>query len=46
MLYLRSDEADQLKFPRDIEEAKQLGNLLSRYKDRYFPQVRLDKNFH
>jgi uncharacterized membrane protein YdjX (TVP38/TMEM64 family) len=32
-------EKDVFKFPRDIEQAKQLGDLLSRYTDQYFVQV-------
>lgn len=36
---LDPSEAAQLKFPKDIDDAKQLGSLLSRYKDRYFIQV-------
>lgn len=32
------DEKD-LKFPKDIEDAKKLGNVLSRYKEQYYGQV-------
>jgi len=32
-------EADHVKFPKSIEDAKQLGLVLSRYKDKYYPQV-------
>lgn len=32
-------EADHLKFPKSIEDAQQLGLVLSRYKDKYYPQV-------
>ena len=34
-----SDEVEHVKFPSDIEDAKQLGLVLSRYKDRYYAQV-------
>jgi len=35
------NEADKpdLKFPKDIEDAKKLGSVLSRYKEQYFAQV-------
>lgn len=33
------DDASHLKFPRTLEDAKQLGQVLSRYKEQYFPQV-------
>lgn len=33
------EDKPHLKFPKDIEDAKQLGNVLSRYKDQYFAQV-------
>jgi len=36
---LDPDEAEHVKFPTDIEDAKQLGLVLSRYKDKYFLQV-------
>jgi len=32
-------EAQYVKFPKDIEDAKKLGAVLSQYKDRYYPQV-------
>jgi hypothetical protein len=32
-------EAEHVKFPRDIDDAKQLGLVLSRYKDKYYLQV-------
>ena len=37
------DPEDQkyLKFPKDINDTKQLGNVLSRYKDQYYAQVKL-----
>ena len=39
-----SDEVEHVKFPSDIEDAKQLGLVLSRYKDRYYAQVRVGTN--
>ncbi|XP_059080258.1 transmembrane protein 41B-like isoform X2 [Tigriopus californicus] len=36
---LDPDEAEHVKFPKDIEDAKKLGLVLSHYKDRYFFQV-------
>ena len=35
------DEVPYVKFPRDIEDAKKLGAVLSRYKDKYFYQVHI-----
>lgn len=32
-------EAQHVKFPKDIEDAKKLGAVLSRYKDRYYLEV-------
>ena len=40
---ISSSEAEHVKFPKDIEDAKNLGLVLSRYKDRYFFQVRKRK---
>lgn len=37
--HLDPDEAEHIKFPKDIEDAKELGLVLSRYKDRYYAQV-------
>ena len=36
------DPEDQksFKFPKDLDDAKALGNVLSRYKDQFFAQVR------
>lgn len=34
-------EMQQVKFPWDIEDYKQLGRVLDRYKDRYFFEVML-----
>uniref|UniRef100_T1J384 VTT domain-containing protein n=1 Tax=Strigamia maritima TaxID=126957 RepID=T1J384_STRMM len=33
------DEIAHIKLPRDIEDAKKLGNVLSRYKDKYYYEV-------
>ncbi len=38
MFFLR-DEVPYVKFPKDIEDAKKLGEVLSRYKDKYFYEV-------
>jgi len=37
--HLEQDEAQFVKFPKTIEDAKQLGIVLSKYKDRYYAQV-------
>ena len=37
---LNDEDKRSLKFPQDIDDAKLLGQVLSRYKDQYFPQVR------
>ena len=37
-VYFR-DEVQHIKLPRNIEDAKNLGIVLSRYKDKYFAQV-------
>jgi len=34
-----AEERPYLKFPRDMDDAKHLGSLLSRYSDKYFMQV-------
>ncbi|XP_074659851.1 transmembrane protein 41B-like isoform X2 [Tubulanus polymorphus] len=36
---LSEEEKQYIRVPRDIEAAKQLGNILSRYKDQYYYQV-------
>jgi hypothetical protein len=33
------EEKQHIKLPRNIEDAKHLGHVLSRYKDKYFIQV-------
>ena len=37
---LNDEDKKSLKFPQDIDDAKLLGQVLSRYKDQYFLQVR------
>ena len=37
---LNDEDKKWLKFPQDIDDAKELGRVLSRYKDQYFLQVR------
>ena len=32
-------ESEHIKFPKDIDDAKQLGLVLSRYKEKYYPEV-------
>merc|ERR1711963_1165441 len=36
---LDASEAEHVKFPKSIDDAKQLGLVLSRYKEKYYPQV-------
>ena len=36
---LEPDELTHIKLPRDIEDAKNLGSVLSRYKDKYYTEV-------
>lgn len=36
---LEESEKPHIKLPRDIEDAKQLGRILDKYKERYFSQV-------
>jgi len=33
------EDEKSLKFPKDIDDAKELGNVLSRYKEQYYAQV-------
>ncbi|XP_063888073.1 LOW QUALITY PROTEIN: transmembrane protein 41B-like [Scylla paramamosain] len=37
--HLEEDEYQHMKLPRDIEDAKSLGRVLSHYKERYFSEV-------
>lgn len=34
-----SDEMEKIKIPKDMEDAKALGIVLSKYKDTYYTQV-------
>lgn len=36
---LEAEEAEHVKFPKTIDDAKLLGKVLSKYKDKYFAQV-------
>jgi len=36
---LENNESQHVKFPKTIDDAKQLGLVLSRYKEKYYPQV-------
>ena len=36
---LEESEKEHIKLPRDIEDAKQLGTVLSRYKEKYYTEV-------
>merc|ERR1719510_642097 len=37
--HLEKNESEHVKFPKTIDDAKQLGLVLSRYKEKYYPQV-------
>lgn len=39
MIIFFRDEQQYIKLPRDIEDAKNLGKVLSRYKEKYYYQV-------
>lgn len=43
MLFLMScrDEREKIKIPKDMDDAKALGTVLSKYKDTYYTQVLL-----
>ena len=34
-----SDEMEKIKIPKDMDDAKALGTVLSKYKDTYYSQV-------
>ena len=34
-----AEDQKSLKFPKDLDDAKQLGQVLSRYKEQYYAQV-------
>lgn len=37
--FCSSDEMEKLKIPKDMDDAKALGTVLSKYKDTYYTQV-------
>ena len=37
---MNDEDKKSIKFPQDLDDAKGLGQVLSRYKDQYFLQVR------
>lgn len=37
--FLFSDEMEKIKIPKDMDDAKALGTVLSKYKDTYYSQV-------
>lgn len=37
--FLLSDEMEKIKIPKDMDDAKALGTVLSKYKDTYYTQV-------
>lgn len=37
--FLYSDEMEKIKIPKDMDDAKALGTVLSKYKDTYYTQV-------
>lgn len=38
-IYIFSDEMEKIKIPKDMDDAKALGTVLSKYKDTYYTQV-------
>lgn len=38
-LFFSSDEMEKIKIPKDMDDAKALGTVLSKYKDTYYTQV-------
>ena len=36
---MNPEDQESIKFPKDLDDAKKLGQVLSRYKDQYFAQV-------
>ena len=36
---MNEEDLEKFKFPKDLDDAKELGNILSRYKEQYFVQV-------
>lgn len=39
LIVFSSDEMEKIKIPKDMEDAKALGTVLSKYKDTYYTQV-------
>lgn len=37
--FFSSDEMEKIKIPKDMDDAKALGTVLSKYKDTYYTQV-------
>lgn len=38
-IFFFSDEMEKIKIPKDMDDAKALGTVLSKYKDTYYTQV-------
>lgn len=38
-IFFFRDERDKIKVPKDMDDAKALGTVLSKYKDTYYTQV-------
>ena len=36
---MNPEDQESIKFPKDLNDAKKLGQVLSRYKEQYFAQV-------
>ena len=36
---MNPEDQETIKFPKDLDDAKKLGQVLSRYKEQYFAQV-------
>ncbi|KAA8595675.1 hypothetical protein FQN60_010966 [Etheostoma spectabile] len=43
---LPNDEMEKIKIPKDMDDAKALGTVLSKYKDTYYSQVFLISGYH
>lgn len=39
MCFFFSDEMEKIRIPKDMDDAKALGTVLSKYKDTYYTQV-------
>lgn len=39
VFHFPSDEMEKIKIPKDMDDAKALGTVLSKYKDTYYTQV-------